>query len=39
MKKYSFKLERLLKIKEYRENIAKENYAKELQKGYTPTRK
>ncbi|HOV14486.1 MAG TPA: flagellar export protein FliJ [Spirochaetota bacterium] len=32
MKKYSFKLERLLKIKEYKERIAEENYAKELQK-------
>lgn len=32
MKKYNFRLERLLKIKEHKEKIAEENYARELQK-------
>ncbi|HPO50899.1 MAG TPA: flagellar FliJ family protein [Spirochaetota bacterium] len=32
MKKYNFKLERLLKIKEYKERLAEEEYSKELQK-------
>jgi flagellar protein FliJ len=32
MKKFGFKLERLLKIKEHNENLAKEAYGRELQK-------
>jgi flagellar FliJ protein len=32
MKKFSFKLEKILKIKQYNENIAKEEYGRELQK-------